>query len=86
MERKPPSGPVEALLFRWESLSDLASDLGIPYQTVRSWGSRNRVPPHHRAGVIKSAEARGVEGVTLEALDRAHADYAATLQRMSGAA
>lgn len=54
----------------WPTLSDLASDLGVPYPTVASWKQRGRIPADRDLDIIAAAARRGAR-ITLE--DLAHA-------------
>ena len=51
----------------WPKVSDLASDLGIPYTTAHSWESRGRIPANWDIDLIMAAEKRG-KLLTLEYL------------------
>lgn len=40
------------------TVPQLAEDLGVPYQTVRSWAARG-IPPRRYAQIIAAARRRG---------------------------
>lgn len=51
----------------WPSAAALARDIGERPGTVRIWRMRG-IPPRVYPAIVSAAEARGIEGVTLEAL------------------
>lgn len=60
------------LIARWPSPSirTFADDLGVAYVTAQMWKHRNSVPVEHWDRVIGAANKRGIDGITLEALQR----------------
>jgi hypothetical protein len=74
------------LILRWPSAEALAGDLGLLGVTVRQWGARNSIPPAYWPGVIASAAARGIPGVTLEAMARLAVAAAPKARRTAGVA
>lgn len=50
----------------WPTVADLAEELGLPYQTVRSWVVRG-IPPKRYAEIIGAARRKG-HVVTFEEL------------------
>jgi Holliday junction resolvase RusA-like endonuclease len=52
------------------SLTLFAVDVGVPVQTASSWKRRGSIPSRQWLAVVRAAEARGIEGVTVEALAR----------------
>ncbi len=62
---------VREILARWGSRQHLVDDTGVPYSTVSSWYSNNRVPAWHHASLLASAKKRGI-ALTPEELTRAH--------------
>lgn len=43
----------------WESLAQMARELGIEYQTVCKWQQRGRIPPESWDAVIAAALKKG---------------------------
>lgn len=55
------SGPTfRAIIDRWPSLNDLASDVGQRYETVKKWRQRNRIESKYWEAMVAAAEARGI--------------------------
>ncbi len=52
----------------WPSLTDFAADLAIEYGTAKAMRRRSSIPPEYWLAVVRSAAAREIEGVSLEAL------------------
>lgn len=72
------------IIEKWPSAGDLSRDLDVPYQTVRAWRNRGSIPPSYWRDVIRSAERRGIVGVTPEVLVDLHArDGAAPVEAAS---
>lgn len=61
---------MENIIRIWPTLSDLASDLDRPYQTVAAWKRRGRIPADYDLDLIEAAARRGHK-LTLEQLARA---------------
>ena len=62
-------------IFRiWPKLSDLASDLEKPYQTVAAWKQRGSIPARYDLDLVHAAKARGRK-LTLEDLARARCPH-----------
>lgn len=61
----------------WPSLSDFAADLSVGYGTAKAMRRRSSIPPEYWMNVVRAAEARSLDGVTLEALAAAVAAPAA---------
>lgn len=59
------------IINRWPSLSDFATDLGVPYGTAKAMRRRSSIPPGHWARVVSKAALRDIKGVTLQALAEA---------------
>lgn len=57
-----------AIINLWPSLSDFADDLSVAYGTAKAMRRRGSIPPQYWPVVIRKAEEREIEGVTLEAL------------------
>lgn len=60
----------------WPSLADFAADIGVTYGTAKGIRHRERrglgiVPDCYWRRAVAGAEARGIAGVTLEALSQA---------------
>lgn len=56
------------IISKWETCSDLASDLGVSAGLVRAWRHRDKIPSAYWLDVARAAEGRGFKGVTLDAL------------------
>ena len=52
----------------WETPAQLAEDLGEEVGTVRQWRNRDSLPDRVWKKTVEAAQARGLEGVTLEVL------------------
>lgn len=52
----------------WETVAIFADDVGVPYVTAAAWRQRNSIPAQRWSAVVKAAQKRGIEGVTLEIL------------------
>lgn len=57
-----------AIIALWPSLSDLATDLGVGYESAKAYKRRNSIPSEHWSALIKAADKRGIEGITAERL------------------
>jgi len=44
----------------WDSLANMARELGIEYQTVAKWSQRGRIPPESWPAVIEAAKRRKI--------------------------
>lgn len=53
----------------WPSLTEMASDLGVRYDTVQKWHVRNSIPSDRWLQVVRCAIKRDIPGVTFEVLD-----------------
>jgi hypothetical protein len=54
----------------WPSAEALGDDIGESGVTVRAWRNRNSIPAYRWLDIVKAADARGIEGVSLDALAR----------------
>jgi hypothetical protein len=63
---------MEHIFNIWPRLSDLAADLGKPYQTVAAWKRRGSIPAENDLQLIQAAEKRGAS-LTFEQLALARA-------------
>lgn len=59
------------LLSLWPSLSRIAADLDVPYDTVIAWKRRNSVPYEYWNALTASAIQNGIRGVSMEILAEA---------------
>lgn len=59
---------LDDLFGMWPTVSDLARDIGRPVQTVASWKARKSVPGSEFVPIASAAKARGIEGVSVEAI------------------
>jgi len=62
--------PVATLIAKWPkpSLANFARDLGVRVEHAGSMKHRKSIPSTHWLAVVRAAEGRGIEGVTLEML------------------
>ena len=56
------------LINLWPSLSEFGADLSIEYGTAKAMRRRSSIPPEYWLAMVRSADARGIAEVTLEAL------------------
>jgi hypothetical protein len=56
------------LINLWPSLSDFATDLSIEYGTAKAMRRRSSIPSEYWMTLVRAAETREINGVTLEAL------------------
>ncbi len=54
----------------WETGTQFAEDVGVPYVTAAAWRQRNSIPSERWEVVVESAAKRGYPGITLELLAR----------------
>lgn len=59
----PAQRRVFALLDHWDSMAELARDLGVSYWTVASWLRRGCIPPEWTDDILASARRRRLHGV-----------------------
>lgn len=57
----------------WPSRTDLARELDVSYQTISKWRTRRSIPPSYWKGLLMSAAAHDIEGVSAMTLVEAHA-------------
>jgi len=55
----------------WPSLSDFAADLSIEYGTAKAMRRRGSIPSEYWLALVRCAERRNINDVTLEALAKA---------------
>jgi len=56
------------IINKWPTLSDFADDLGVQYGTAKAMRRRGAIPSEYWLTATAKAEAREIEGVTLEVL------------------
>lgn len=56
------------VLALWPSLSELATDLGVPYGVAKQWRMRNSIPAEYWQALTAAARDRGIEGITADVL------------------
>lgn len=61
----------------WPNLSDFADDIGVSENTAKQMRTRNRVNARYWPAMVAGAQARGIEGVSLEVLAKAISEVAA---------
>ena len=61
-----------AIICMWPrpSIRSFADDIGVPYGTAQIWKHRNSIPPEYWDLVVAAAERRGLDGISLEHLQR----------------
>lgn len=70
MSKKPApiDNAVTLLQKRWPSYSDFAADAGVEYVTAQLWRYRGSIPPDYWPSIVRGADARQIEGVTMESM------------------
>lgn len=70
------------------SIRTFADDVGVAYGTAQIWKHRNSIPPEYWDLVVAAAERRGIDGISLEHLQRLAASKRRPLlgNALSGAA
>lgn len=60
------------LIARWPkpSIRNFADDIGVAYVTAQMMKHRNSIRPEYWADVVRAAQERQIEGVTLESLQQ----------------
>lgn len=56
------------LIDLWPSAADFSRDIGAPPDSGRAMRRRGAVNVRHWAKIVRAAEARGINGITLELL------------------
>ena len=56
------------IIAKWNTLAEFADDLSVQYGTAKQWKRRSSIPDNYWLHVVGAAKARGLAGVTLEAL------------------
>jgi hypothetical protein len=56
------------IISKWPSVAEFAKDLGIEYSTAHTWRQRGLTDARRLLDIVKAAEKRGFDGVTLEKL------------------
>lgn len=56
------------LINEWPNAVALAEDLGVKEVTARAWKTRGAIPAEYWTDIVVAAEARKIEGITLELL------------------
>ena len=57
-----------ALIGRWPSLSEFASDMGVPYGQAKQWKRRGNIPSEYWQRLIDVAKERGIKRGTADGL------------------
>ena len=61
------------IIAAWPNAEQFGEDIGLKvYSHGRMMRRRNRIPPAHWDAVIAAAAARGIDGITRDALERVH--------------
>lgn len=68
------------------SYAKMADAIGCPAGTVSAWKTRNGIPHRYWARIAAEAEARRIEGVSLETLARISAQQTAPAKQAEQAA
>lgn len=59
------------IIAQWPAISVLADEIGgVPVGVVKQWKRRNSIPSRYWSAIVRAAEARGIDGITIEALAR----------------
>lgn len=58
------------IITRWDTLQDLAADLGLPVKNVRRWQDIGSIPAEWFVAVDAAAKRRGFKGISVVALSR----------------
>lgn len=61
---------ISALIDRWKTIAEFATDIGCGYEAARQMRMRNSIAPKHWDAVIDASKARDISGVTLGWLHR----------------
>jgi hypothetical protein len=56
------------LIDRWSTLAEFAEDIGVSYGTAKAMRRRGSIPSEYWTRAVAGAEARGIDGITLETL------------------
>lgn len=59
---------ISTLIDRWPSIAEFAGDVGCSYEAARQMRRRNSIPSAYWLRAVEAATARGIDGVSLEAL------------------
>lgn len=61
-----------SLIARWPKpfISAFADDVGVAYVTAQMWRQRNSIPVEYWDLVIAAANKRGIDGVSMDSLQR----------------
>jgi hypothetical protein len=55
------------IIARWPSLTEFASDIGVPYGVAKTWRLRHRIPVDAWPAILSASRRRGL-GVTADHL------------------
>jgi hypothetical protein len=58
----------EAIIAALGGADVISAEIGVPYDTVRKWQERGRIPPRHWPSVVTLAASRRVRGITCDLL------------------
>jgi uncharacterized protein YjcR len=64
-----PAAPIathRSLLERWPDFAQIALDLGVSIETVRSWHRRDVIAERHWEALAESARRAGVAGISYD--------------------
>lgn len=61
------------LINLWPSIGDFAADLGVEYGTAKAMRRRSSIPPEYWLSMVAASSARGIKGISLDALAQAAA-------------
>lgn len=61
-KQKNPLRSFAEVIALWPFARDLAEDIGVEPEQVRTWKSRNNVPPEYWRSVVDAAGKRGSRG------------------------
>ena len=58
--KKPPT-TVRAIIAMWPTMTDLAEDIEVEYNTVQKWKERERIPSEHFQALLDAAKKRRIK-------------------------
>lgn len=72
------------VIAKWPSLEALAEDTGAKLVAVLQWRVRGNVPPRYWAALLRGAQTRKIEGLSLDSLDKLLAAQRAPQSQIDG--
>lgn len=59
---------VTGIIDRWDTLTQFARDVGVPYERAKQWRHRGSIPAKYWSRVMSAAARRDISGIDLNAL------------------